>query len=246
MIKRVLAIVFAIFPLFFNFANAADDAKGDVAACEKNAGGRSGGERKAFIEGCVKVKSDARKAAAEASRKKAANDSCTKDAGNKQGTERKAFIDGCVNAKEDAYMRSLQASKPKSALDICRKEAESKNESERKSFIDGCLKAKETARLEAERRQADTSNCTKAAGSRKGEELKAFVAGCLKGKNAEVARQNEIRKKAAEASKKPDPRKMKDPCYAKEFKSGEEQEQLAKRCLMKRMGERNRNNGGDH
>jgi hypothetical protein len=65
-----------------------------MAACNKDAEGKKGDERKAFMKECLSAKpADGRVAQQEKMK------ACNKDAEGKKGDERKAFMKTCLSAK---------------------------------------------------------------------------------------------------------------------------------------------------
>ena len=63
-----------------------------MAMCNKDAAGKKGDERKAFMKECLGAKPTA---ATQQSKMK----TCNKDAGDKKGDERKAFMKECLSKK---------------------------------------------------------------------------------------------------------------------------------------------------
>ena len=62
-----------------------------MADCNKQAEGKKGDERKAFMSTCLKKDSEPKVTPQQAKMKQ-----CNKDAGDKKGDERKAFMSNCL------------------------------------------------------------------------------------------------------------------------------------------------------
>jgi hypothetical protein len=108
--KTFLPLIAALF-LAAGLAHAADEKKPDAAPaakkelsssqqrmvdCNKEATGKKGDERKAFMSQCMKAgKADKADAAAPKNRMK----ECNKEATGKKGDERKAFMSECLKKK---------------------------------------------------------------------------------------------------------------------------------------------------
>ena len=76
-------------------AFAATDQQNKMATCNKDATGKKGDERKAFMKECLSKKPEA---AAEAPKNSQQSKmaTCNKDATGKKGDERKAFMSECL------------------------------------------------------------------------------------------------------------------------------------------------------
>ncbi len=72
-----------------------------MADCNKEAAGKKGDERKAFMKSCLSAKPAAAAASAPAADKKVTQQekmkSCNKEAAGKKGDERKAFMKDCLS-----------------------------------------------------------------------------------------------------------------------------------------------------
>jgi hypothetical protein len=84
--------------LVLNPAFAATEQQNKMATCNKDATGKKGDERKAFMKDCLSKKPEA---AAEKPKNSQQNKmaTCNKDATGKKGDERKAFMSECLKAK---------------------------------------------------------------------------------------------------------------------------------------------------
>jgi hypothetical protein len=88
----IIATLFAM-PLLAAPAFGATDQQNKMAACNKEAAGKKGDERKAFMSECLSGKpkvSDARKAQQDKMK------TCNAEAKGKTGDERKAFMSQCL------------------------------------------------------------------------------------------------------------------------------------------------------
>ena len=101
--KRLLPLIAALgMSLSLGLAHAEDKPKTPqqtkMAACNADATGKKGDERKAFMRTCLSAKAEA--PAAAASEGKTAQQSkmvtCNKDATGKKGDDRKAFMSDCL------------------------------------------------------------------------------------------------------------------------------------------------------
>ncbi|MBN3789065.1 PsiF family protein [Burkholderia sp. Ac-20353] len=72
---------------------AANSQQDKMKACNAQAAGKSGDERKAFMKDCLSAKPAAAKPMTQQDKMKA----CNKDAAGKKGDERKAFMKGCLS-----------------------------------------------------------------------------------------------------------------------------------------------------
>ena len=84
--------------LALNPAFAANEQQNKMATCNKDATGKKGDERKAFMKDCLSKKPET---PAEAPKNSQQNKmaTCNKDATGKKGDERKAFMSECLKAK---------------------------------------------------------------------------------------------------------------------------------------------------
>ena len=85
--------LFAINPSF-----AATEQQNKMVTCNKDAAGKKGDERKAFMKECLSKKPEA---AEEAPKNAQQNKmvTCNKEAAGKKGDERKKFMSACLKAK---------------------------------------------------------------------------------------------------------------------------------------------------
>jgi len=100
--KKLLPLLTLALALSFGAAHAADEKKAPtpqqqrMTQCNKDATGKSGDERKAFMSECLKAKPAAAtgKGTAQQERMK----KCNADATGKTGDERKKFMSQCLSA----------------------------------------------------------------------------------------------------------------------------------------------------
>ncbi|MEO0317516.1 MAG: hypothetical protein RL404_1193 [Pseudomonadota bacterium] len=78
-------------------AFAATEQQNKMVTCNKDAAGKKGDERKAFMKECLSKKPEAAAPAANSQQNKMAT--CNKDAAGKKGDERKKFMSECLKAK---------------------------------------------------------------------------------------------------------------------------------------------------
>jgi hypothetical protein len=96
--KTLLAAVLLAVPIVFNPAFAATEQQNKMTACNKEATGKKGEERKAFMKECLsnqpaatgKQPSEAQKAQQDKMK------TCNADAKGMKGDERKKFMSGCL------------------------------------------------------------------------------------------------------------------------------------------------------
>ena len=161
---KTLIAACALLGLLINPALAANEQQNKMATCNKDATGKKGDERKAFMKECLSSK-PAAPAAASAPAPEAtpvAGNSqqnkmatCNKEATGKKGDERKAFMKECLSNKPaaPAPASAAPAAAPIAAapaagnsqqnkMATCNKEATGKKGDERKQFMSECLKAK--------------------------------------------------------------------------------------------------------
>ena len=160
---KTLIAACALLGLLINPALAANEQQNKMATCNKDATGKKGDERKAFMKECLSSK-PAAPAAASAPAPEAtpvAGNSqqnkmatCNKEATGKKGDERKAFMKECLSNKPAAPASAAPAATPTPAaapaagnpqqnkMATCNKEATGKKGDERKQFMSECLKAK--------------------------------------------------------------------------------------------------------
>ena len=157
---KTLIAACALLGLLINPALAANEQQNKMATCNKDATGKKGDERKAFMKECLSSKPaapaaapapapEAAPAAGNSQQNKMAT--CNKDATGKKGDERKAFMKECLSNKP-AAPAAAPAPAPEAApaagnsqqnkMATCNKEATGKKGDERKAFMSECLKAK--------------------------------------------------------------------------------------------------------
>lgn len=164
---KTLIAACALLGLLINPALAANEQQNKMATCNKDATGKKGDERKAFMKECLSSKPaappatpaaapapEAAPAAGNSQQNKMAT--CNKEATGKKGDERKAFMKECLSNKP-AAPATAPASAPAPAaapaapaagnsqqnkMATCNKEATGKKGDERKAFMSECLKAK--------------------------------------------------------------------------------------------------------
>ena len=162
---KTLIAACALLGLLINPAMAANEQQNKMAICNKDATGKKGDERKAFMKECLSSKPAApaaTPAAAPAPAPEAAPTAgnsqqnkmatCNKEATGKKGDERKAFMKECLSNKPAAPASAAAAATPVAApaagnsqqnkMATCNKEATGKKGDERKQFMSECLKAK--------------------------------------------------------------------------------------------------------
>ena len=162
---KTLIAACALLGLLINPAMAANEQQNKMAICNKDATGKKGDERKAFMKECLSSKPaapaaapapapEAAPAAGNSQQNKMAT--CNKEATGKKGDERKAFMKECLSNKPAAPASAAPAAAPASAaapapaagnsqqnkMATCNKEANGKKGDERKQFMSECLKAK--------------------------------------------------------------------------------------------------------
>jgi hypothetical protein len=152
---KTLIAACALLGLLINPALAANEQQNKMATCNKDATGKKGDERKAFMKECLSSK-PAAPAAASAPAPEAtpvAGNSqqnkmatCNKEATGKKGDERKAFMKECLSNKPAAPAAPAAApaagNSQQNKMATCNKEATGKKGDERKKFMSECLKAK--------------------------------------------------------------------------------------------------------
>ena len=78
-------------------AFAATEQQNKMVTCNKEATGKKGDERKAFMKECLSKKPEAEAPAANSQQNKMVT--CNKEAAGKKGDERKKFMSECLKAK---------------------------------------------------------------------------------------------------------------------------------------------------
>ncbi len=158
---KTLIAACVLLGLLINPALAANEQQNKMATCNKDATGKKGDERKAFMKECLSNKPAAPAAAPAPEAAPAAGNSqqnkmatCNKDATGKKGDERKAFMKECLSNKPAAPAAAAPAQAPapeaapaagnsqQNKMATCNKEATGKKGDERKKFMSECLKAK--------------------------------------------------------------------------------------------------------
>ncbi len=155
---KTLIAACALLGLLINPVLAANEQQNKMATCNKDATGKKGDERKAFMKECLSNKPAAPAAAAPAPEAApAAGNSqqnkmatCNKDATGKKGDERKAFMKECLSSKPAAPAAApapvaaapASGNSQQNKMATCNKEATGKKGDERKAFMSECLKAK--------------------------------------------------------------------------------------------------------
>ena len=99
---KTLIAACALLGLLSYPALAANEQQNKMATCNKDATGKKGDERKAFMKECLSNKPaapapEAAPAAGNSQQNKMAT--CNKEATGKKGDERKAFMSECLKAK---------------------------------------------------------------------------------------------------------------------------------------------------
>ncbi len=101
--KTIFAVLLLAVPFCFNSALAASAQQTKMGTCNKEAAGKKGDERKAFMKQCLSAKpvADTAAAAAPAAPAEPATQqnkmkTCNADAAGKKGDERKAFMKDCL------------------------------------------------------------------------------------------------------------------------------------------------------
>lgn len=158
---KTLIAACALLGLLIHPAMAANEQQNKMATCNKDATGKKGDERKAFMKECLSNKPAAPAAAPATPEAPAAGNTqqnkmatCNKEATGKKGDERKAFMKECLSNKPAAPVAAAPAPTPtpeaapaagnsqQNKMATCNKEATGKKGDERKQFMSECLKAK--------------------------------------------------------------------------------------------------------
>jgi hypothetical protein len=96
--KMMLFIIPIALSLAMGSAQAATEQQNKMATCNKEATGKKGDERKAFMKECLSKKpAEEPKPAMNSQQNKMAT--CNKEAAGKKGDERKQFMSECLKAK---------------------------------------------------------------------------------------------------------------------------------------------------
>lgn len=91
--KKLSALALLACCFAFNPAFAANAQQGKMASCNKDAAGKAGDDRKAFMKDCLSAKPAAAAPATQQEKMK----SCNVDATGKKGDDRKAFMKQCLS-----------------------------------------------------------------------------------------------------------------------------------------------------
>lgn len=89
--KKLFTLVACATSLLLSPAFAENAQQSKMASCNKDAAGKTGDERKAFMKDCLSAKP-----AAPAQTQQSKMKTCNVDAGGKKGDERKAFMKECL------------------------------------------------------------------------------------------------------------------------------------------------------
>ena len=93
--KNLVTVLMTIISLATVSAHAEDKAQSSsqnkASTCNKDAGDRTGDDRKAFMKACQKKENDEKKA------QKEKNKGCKHESASKTGDERKAFMKECMS-----------------------------------------------------------------------------------------------------------------------------------------------------
>lgn len=100
--KHILAVLLLAVPFCFQSALAATAQQTKMGTCNKEATGKKGDERKAFMKQCLSAKpaaaatAEAPATAAAPATQQTKMKSCNAEATGKKGDERKAFMKDCL------------------------------------------------------------------------------------------------------------------------------------------------------
>ena len=96
--RTILSMMAVLLAFCVATANAATEQQNKMATCNKEATGKKGDERKAFMKDCLSKKpAEDPKPAMNSQQSKMAT--CNKEATGKKGDERKKFMSECLKAK---------------------------------------------------------------------------------------------------------------------------------------------------
>ena len=96
--RTILSMMVVLLALSVATAHAATEQQNKMATCNKEATGKKGDERKAFMKDCLSKKpAEDPKPAMNSQQSKMAT--CNKEATGKKGDERKKFMSECLKAK---------------------------------------------------------------------------------------------------------------------------------------------------
>lgn len=96
--KSTLIAFAALLAFSLNPAQAATEQQNKMATCNKEAAGKKGDERKAFMKDCLSNK-PAEEAKPAMNSQQSKMGACNKEAAGKKGDERKKFMSECLKAK---------------------------------------------------------------------------------------------------------------------------------------------------
>ncbi len=117
--------ILAALAVTFTLGAAAQTAQQTLmGTCNKEASGKTGDERKAFMKSCLSAKP-------ELSSQQSLMGTCNKNATGMKGDERKAFMKSCLS---DGKKQSQERMK------LCNVEAAGKSGADRKGFMSVCFK----------------------------------------------------------------------------------------------------------
>jgi hypothetical protein len=93
--KKIFAAVALLAPIAFHPAFAVTEQQGKMAACNKDATGMKGDERKAFMKNCLSKKPETNQSQGQQAQQDKMK-TCNAEAKGKKGDERKAFMKQCL------------------------------------------------------------------------------------------------------------------------------------------------------
>lgn len=101
-VKLIVTLIAVLSWAVLPVAEAATEQQNKMVTCNKDAAGKKGDERKAFMKECLSKKPAASEPAAAqppASTQQNKMATCNKEANGKKGDERKKFMSECLKAK---------------------------------------------------------------------------------------------------------------------------------------------------
>ena len=143
--KKIAAALLLAIPFCFHVAFAETAQQGKMATCNKDATGKKGDERKAFMKGCLSAKPAEPAVAEKPNTQTEKMKTCNVDAKGKKGDERKAFMKACLSNKPAAAATPAVAATPaapatqQDKMKTCNVDAAGKKGDERKAFMKTCL-----------------------------------------------------------------------------------------------------------
>lgn len=148
--KQLAAALLLTVPFCFHVALAETAQQGKMATCNKDASGKKGDERKAFMKDCLSAKAAEPVAAAKPMTQQDKMKTCNADASGKKGDERKAFMKECLSNKPSAAAPAAPTTPAVAAtpaapatqqdkMKTCNADASGKKGDERKAFMKTCL-----------------------------------------------------------------------------------------------------------